>query len=83
MPQIDWNEKGHDYAYNWTKDSQLPEFPDETAKDDFEDGCEAGWFDRGKDDVRNNSPRLKEFPNTKAASDYNYGWDDEISDWED
>lgn len=83
MAQINWNEKGHDFAYEWTKDSVMPSFPDDKAKQDFEDGCETGWFDRGKDDVRGNRPRLKDFPNTKAASDYNDGWEDEMSDWSD
>lgn len=83
MATTDWNEKGHDYAYNWTKDSKLPEFPDDRAKADFNDGCETGWFDRGKDDSRRNSQRLKDFPNSKAASDYNDGYREQISDWED
>ncbi len=83
MAQIDWHQKGHDYATNWTKDSTLPEFPDAQAKEDFESGCETGWFDRGMDDVRSNSPRLKNFPNAKAASDYNDGYREQISDWED
>ena len=38
MAQIDWHQKGHEYAYSWTPDSKLPEFPDDTAKQHFTDG---------------------------------------------
>ena len=52
MAQIDWHQKGHDYAYSWTPDSKLPEFPDDTAKQHFTDGYKTGWWERGNDDAR-------------------------------
>ena len=38
MAQIDWHQKGHDYAYSWEPGNKLPEFPDDTAKQQFTDG---------------------------------------------
>lgn len=82
MAQIYWHQKGHDYAYNWTKDSKLPEFPDDTAKQQFTDGYKTGWWERGSDDARNGR-KMEKFPNRCAAMNYVDGYSDEAGDWDD
>ena len=43
MAQIDWHQKGHDYAYNW----EMEKFPNRTAACNYVDGYEdeAGDWD--------------------------------------
>ena len=81
MAQIDWHQKGHDYAYSWTPDSKLPEFPDDTAKQHFTDGYRTGWWERGSDDARRGR-KMEKFPNRTAASNYVDGYEDEAGDWD-
>ena len=52
MAQIDWNQKGQDFAENWARGSQLPEFPDDTAKEQFTEWLEQLRF--VKDEVETN-----------------------------
>ena len=82
MAQIDWHQKGHDYAYNWAPGSKLPEFPDDTAKQHFTDGYKTGWWERGSDDARSGR-KMEKFPNRIAASNYVDGYEDEAGDWDD
>lgn len=76
MAQIDWNQKGQDFAENWASGSQLPEFPDDTAKEHFTEGYKVGWWNRGKNDAQAGREHLKKFPNRTALFSYHDGWED-------
>jgi hypothetical protein len=77
MAQIDWNQKGHDYAENWVRgESHLPEFPDATAKEQFTEGYRTGWWNRGKNDAQAGREHFKDFPNYTAMYSYHDGWED-------
>lgn len=77
MTQIDWEQRGHDYAYNWESGkSHLPEFPDDKAKEQFTAGYKTGWWDRGLDDAKAGREHMKSFPNKTAMFNYHDGWED-------
>ena len=76
MAQIDWNQKGQDFAENWARGSQLPEFPDDTAKEQFTEGYKTGWWNRVKNDAQAGREHFKDFPNRTALFSYHDGWED-------
>lgn len=77
MAQIDWEQQGQDYAENWVRGtSHLPEFPDDSAKEQFTEGYKIGWWNRGKNDAKAGRAQFKDFPNHTAMFNYLDGWED-------